>query len=275
MPCSHNEGMRAGQALILVLLLLSVIITIGLAISSRSITEVGISATQEESAQALAAAEAGIEGALSGTAIIGIPVTVGSTQYGIGSQVVFSQGIKAGEAVTLFLTPYKDDGSFDTALSYSGVKATVCWQATGATPALEAIMYYQNSTGKFASRNVYDPGNGIPGAIPVDAGVSGCPSGTYAHKKVINFSAAVNAGGLGVPSSNTLLFLRLKPYYNGDNLTTIGVASGGGDFPAQGQLVTSTGQVGQTSRRVQVINRYPDPLPYLDNAVFSGGSLSK
>lgn len=270
--------MRAGQALILVLLLLSVIITIGLAISSRSVTEVGISATQEESAQALAAAEAGIEGALSGTIITGIPVTVGSTQYGVGSQAVFSGGIKAGEAVTLFLTPYKDDGSFDTALSYSGTRATVCWQATGATPALEAIMYYQNSTGKFASRNVYDPGNEIPGAIPVDAGVSGCPSGTYAHKKVINFPLAVNAGGLGVqPSATTkLLFLRLKPYYSGVTAVVIGVANDGiTQFPAQGQLVTSTGQVGQTSRRVQVINRYPDPLPYLDNAVFSGGSLSK
>jgi len=284
-PDSHNKDMRAGQALILVLLLLSVIITVGLAISSRSVTEVGISATQEESARALSAAEAGIEAALSGTVAIGSPVSVGSTgtyivpassQYGNDPEVVFSEGVRAGEAVTLFLTPYKADGTFDTALSYTGTKATVCWQATGATPALEAIMYYQNGSGKFASRNVYDPGNGIPGAVNVDNGVSGCPTGqTYSYKKDINFQAALNAGGLGVASSNTLLFLRLKPYYNGDNLTTIGVASGGADFPAQGQLMTSTGQSGQTSRRVQVIKKYPDPLPYLDNAVFSGGSLSK
>lgn len=262
--------LRSGQALVMILLLLSVVITVGLAISSRSVTEVGISTTQEESARALAAAEAGIEAALSGTVAVGSTVNVGTTgsyvvpaltQYGAGPQVTFGEGVKAGEAATVFLLV--------DAQRYTGSSVVACWGDTttaGIVPALEAITYYQSGGNYLANRNVYDPqGTGrTPGSAGVDGNTSGCPTDkSYAYKATVSLS------------SGTPYYLRLKLFYNGDTSSPVGVAGVGSQFPAQGQLVTSTGQAGQTSRRVQVVQRYADLLPYLDNAVFSGGSLVK
>lgn len=265
--------MRQGQALVMILLLLSVVIAIGLAISSRSVTEVGISTTQEESARALAAAEAGIEAALSGSVTGGgAPVNVGSgglesyvltapSQYGAGTQVTFGEGVRAGEAATVFLLVGNQ--------RYTASSVIVCWGESGSSgpvPALEAIVYYQAGGTYLASRSVYDPqGTGrTPGSASQDGNTSGCPSDkSYAYKATV---------GLG---SGTPYYLRLKPFYNGDTGSSIGVAGVGSQFPAQGRLLTSTGQAGQTSRKVQVVERYADLLPYLDNAVFSGGSLVK
>lgn len=269
---SHNECMRRGQALVMVLLLLSVVITVGLAISSRSVTEVGISTTQEESARALAAAEAGIEAALSGSVTGGGPsVPVGTTgsyivatpsQYEGGNQVTFAQGLHSGEVATLFLQVGDQ--------KYIASSVIVCWGESGSsspTPALEAITYYQSNGNYLTSRSVYDPQSGrTPGAASPDTATSsGCPTDkSYAYRTTVN---------LGSSAPN---YLRLKLAYNGDTSSPVGVVrTGSGQFPAQGQLVTSTGQAGQTSRKVQVVQRYADLLPYLDNAVFSGGSLTK
>jgi Tfp pilus assembly protein PilX len=55
---------QKGQALVLVLLSLSVVLTLVLFILSRSITDVAVSSKEEESARAFSAAEAGIERSL-------------------------------------------------------------------------------------------------------------------------------------------------------------------------------------------------------------------
>ena len=57
---SYSKSMKSGQALIVVLLILGVVTTVALSIASRSVSEVAVSTTQQESAQALAAAEAGV-----------------------------------------------------------------------------------------------------------------------------------------------------------------------------------------------------------------------
>ncbi len=279
--------MRSGQVLVMILLLLSVVITIGLAISSRSVTEVGISTTQEESARALAAAEGGIEAALAGKVTTGAAVSVGTTgtyvvaapsQYGAGTQVTFAEGVKAGEAATVFLLAHDTNGSLVVNNQrYTGNSVVVCWGESGSSsvvPALEAILYYQSGANYLASRAVYDSqGTGRTlGSVAPDGNTSGCPTGkNYAFKKTVDFSAS----GLNI-GSGTPYYLRLKLAYNGNTGSPVGVGRvGTSQFPTQGQLVTSTGQAGQTSRKVQVVQRYSDPLPYLDNAVFSGGSLNK
>lgn len=271
----------------MILLLLSVVITIGLAISSRSVTEVGISTTQEESARALAAAEGGIEAALAGKVTTGATVNVGTTgtyvvaapsQYGAGTQVTFAEGVKAGEAATVFLLAHDTNGNLVVnSQGYTGSSIIVCWGESGSSsvvPALEAIMYYQSGLNYLASRAVYDPqGTGRTlGSVSPDGNTSGCPSDkSYAFKKTIDFGTL----GLNI-GSGTPYYLRLKLAYNGDSSSPVGaIRTGTSQFPTQGQLVTSTGQAGQTSRKVQVVQRYSDPLSYLDDAVFSGGSLSK
>lgn len=285
--------MRAGQALVVMLLILAVALTVGLSVVSRSVTDIGVSTTSEESARALAAAEAGIEAALSTAVVaIGAPVPVGQTgsytiissaAAGGGESVTFPEGVTAGDPATVFLVAHGIDGQLDLsagAAKYTGPTITVCWGenvTVGTTPALEVIMYYINDSGlALANRNVYDPtASRTPGAISTDP-VANCPAGkNYSFTKEINFSSALVSGGLSMPASFTGLFLRLKLLYNGDTAYPIGVAGDNDQFPAQARLITAVGQAGQTNRRVQVNERYPDPLPYFDSAVFSGADLSK
>ena len=59
----RNVG-NQGQALLIVLLTLSVVLTIVLSIVSRSITDISITSLEEDSQRAFNAAEAGVEQAL-------------------------------------------------------------------------------------------------------------------------------------------------------------------------------------------------------------------
>lgn len=289
--------MRSGQALVVILLILAVALTVGLSVVSRSVTDIGVSTTSEESARALAAAEAGIEAALSTAAVaVGTPVDVGQTgkitgsytilgsdPAGGGDSVTFPEGVRAGDPATVFLVAHGADGRLDTsagAAKYTDSKFSVCWGenvTANTTPALEVLIYYMNGAGvALANRNVYDPtANRTPGAISTDP-VAGCPTDkSYSFAKEINFASALNAGGLSMPASYTGLFLRLKLLYNGDTAYPMAVVGDGDQFPAQARLITAVGQAGQTNRRVEVNERYPDPLPYFDSAVFSGADLSK
>src|SRR4030067_2407301 len=55
---------QKGQALLIILLVLSVVLTLALSFVSRSVTDITITSQEEESVRALSAAEAGVEQAL-------------------------------------------------------------------------------------------------------------------------------------------------------------------------------------------------------------------
>lgn len=291
-----------------ILLILAVGLTVGLAVISRSVSDISTSTTSAESGRALAAAEAGIESALAGNATtnVVVPVTTAGSytvtqlaHTGGGTTVTFPDGIKGGEVNTLFLVPHVTNisdpkyGWMDlTAPSYTWIAVTVCWGenvASGPTvPALEAIMYYLGPAGDyFVSRGIYDPlsrttYNAGQASTAIDATAADCGDGkTYAFSKFIDFHNPVASGGLDIDAGGTsgsykALYLRLKLLYNLDTPYSMAVRSGNGsDFPAQGRLVTALGTAGQTNRRVEVFERYPDPLPYYDSSVFSGSSLQK
>jgi len=52
---------QSGQAVLIILLVMAVILTIALSVVSRSVTDISISRKEEEAARAFSAAEAGIE----------------------------------------------------------------------------------------------------------------------------------------------------------------------------------------------------------------------
>lgn len=257
--------MKRGQALIGVLLVLTVVMTVVLSIASRSTTDVSVSTAQEEGARALTAAEAGIEAELGG---IDSPNAT-SGPYGTGSEVVLEEPLAAGEVGTIFLS--------DT----SGNTFKLCWgQGPNDTnaPAIEVMLYYKDSGGAYkVSRNAYDAvsrGNGFYTASYTAGGDTGClPGKIYVFSKSVVLSADVNGGGLGMPLSYTPMFLRLRLLYNGANKHYVGVKDTNGTFPSQGQVISSVGQVGDVSRTVQAFQPYGDAWPILDSAVFSASSL--
>ncbi len=62
--CYYKKGMQKGQVVIILLLLILVALSIGLAITQRSISNVSTSSQNEQSSRAFSAAEAGIQRAL-------------------------------------------------------------------------------------------------------------------------------------------------------------------------------------------------------------------
>ena len=279
----HGSGrLRSGQALVVVLLMLAVATTVGLAIVSSSVTEIGVSTTQEESARALAAAEAGIEAALSAVVAGGtVPVgttgttyTVSSVIFGSGGEFAISRPLTAGESETVFLSGHDANGKLVPGLNkYTGNNLRVCWgQNAGASdaaaPALETTLYWQTPAGVVKAERVgYDPNASRRGQNNFQAagsGSGGCPAG-----KAYAFSTTVSV-------SDTPLLLRLRLLYNGETGHYLGAAAqGGASLPAQGTNITSAGQAGSTNRKVQLFQGYADPFPQFDNPVFSGGGLTK
>ena len=280
--------MRRGQVLVVVLLMLAVATTVGLAMVSRSVTEIGVTTTQEESARALTAAEAGVEAALSAvvangtyTVVTGTTYTVGSEPYGGGEEFSISRPLTAAELETVFLSGHDANGNLVPGQEkYTDNNIAVCWgqniSAVDATaPALEAILYFQTSGQVKVGRMGYDPNVSRQGQNSFQAlgSAVGCPAGkTYAFSTLV---ALNTLGGYNSVSDDPLL-LRLRLLYNGEMGHFIGVkAQGGAILPAQGKNITSSGQSGSTSRKVQLFQGYGDPFPQFDNAVFSGAGLSK
>jgi|GEM_PF-6279077 len=120
--------LKTGQALIVVLLILGVVTTVALSIASRSASEVAVSTAQQESGQALAVAEAGVEASLGGIAapsIAGSTVNV-TSQQAVQSDTLAVDDLAAGQVATVFLN------------GYTGNNLKVCWGQAG----LETALYY-------------------------------------------------------------------------------------------------------------------------------------
>ncbi len=292
--------MRRGQALIVVLLALAVALTVGLSIISRTVTEVGVSTTQEESARALSAAESGIEAALSSGVASGGNVgsqgstyQVSSSPVGGGRYVAFPGGLMAGEVVTLYLAPYQSDGSPvavpPTTFFPTNQRLDICWgdPTLGENPALVADLYYYAPSavppGYRISRLAYDPtpshNNGFDSASisspPTDA--DNCPSGIN-YKYSVRWNSLIGPTGFSVADAGPRpMFLRLRLWYNPTQAHYVGAGTvnGSTDIPVQGTELVSTGRSGETVRKVKVFQQYPDMPDFADFSILSGSDITK
>lgn len=106
----------AGQAVLIVLLSMAVVLTIVLSILSRSITDVTLTGKEEEALRAFSAAEAGVEQAL----IAGVPEgSFGGSQFSAdvtslaeGSKAFnYPIEIPAGDMATVWFVAHDDKGN--------------------------------------------------------------------------------------------------------------------------------------------------------------------
>ena len=58
----------------------------------------------------------------------------------------------------------------------------------------------------------------------------------------------------------------------GIDVNPIGPSS---SLPSQGTLIDSLGEAGETSRRVNVFESYPEPPFIFDSAIYSAGDITK
>lgn len=289
---------NAGQALLIILLVMAVVLTGALSIVSRSITDITVSQKEEESARAFSAAEAGIEQALvggsqTGTLSAGGQYSVASTSVAAGNEFVLPQSLSSGEVAPVWFVAHDDDGNIlcsDSKPCFTGDKIKICWGASGTsrgtdtTPAIEASVFYTQGSGGSTSakvaRGAYDPNQARTGTNKFsadDAGSCSIGSTSFAFNKTVDLlSLGVTVRANGSQEKGPQ-FARLRILYNTDRAHPVGVTSAGtGLLPNQGKKIESTGTVGDVTRKIQFFQLFSDTPPVLDSGVFSAvGGLTK
>lgn len=287
-----------GQALLLLLLSMGAILTVVLSVASRSITDVSITSKDEESLRAFSAAEAGVEQVLLTPIQEGTPVTtrVDTTtlaQYEAvvtpytpnAAGYVYPVGIASGDGGTIWFVRHDSSDQIDDNCNgnncYKGDTIDVCWGRPGSpAAAIEVSVLYETGAGAIeVGRRVYDPDN-----VRRQSNRFSAPSvnttcvidgRTFSNRTQVVFGTLSNNLTAPVRNGNgNMKFMRVRLLYN----TTeefFGVTALARSLPVQGKLVESTGTAGTSSRKVQVLNLYPEMPSIFDAALFSQTAVTK
>lgn len=293
---------RKGQVLLIVLLVAAVGLVVVLSVVSRSITDISITTKEEEALRAFSAAEAGVEQALVGTVLTGkqsvgqdatFEHSVTSVAQG-ESSFLYPQDILAGDSATVWFVSHGSDGGLvcqnPDSPCFTGGQLRVCWgkQGTpnnlGTTPAIEASIVYLRTPGNYATvevvRGSFDPNSDRIGTNKFSAVASG---GCTIDENNFEFGTTLNFSDLGIPSSSTtvvngLQFGRIRIFYNTDESQPIAFDvnfPGNSTLPSQGTRIDSVGVSGESTRKVEVLQGYPDLPPIFDNAIFTPSGITQ
>jgi len=275
---------NSGQALLIILLVMAVGLTIGLAIVSRSVTDITISRQEEESARVFSVAEAGIEEALKAGAsfpaegievpLEGVTATVRKSDLGGQLEFAFPGEYVAGNIETLWLVAHEEDGDLNLGnppSRYSNNSIEVYWGKESGTivPSLEATLIY-NQSGTKIIRWALDPDSsrGATNKFDLaDLGSFRIGEKTFRYKKTLNLPC----GESGV----ICYALRLRLLYN-DQPQILGV-KGVNNIPKQGVCYESTATLGGggITRKVRQCQFYKAPVGIFDYVLYSRGDLRK
>lgn len=289
--------LESGQALVLVLLSLAVVLTLVLFILSRSVTDILVSSKTDEAARAFSAAEAGIEQALvigtSGGGDLGTGASYSSnvSDFAAGAtEFNYPVELSSGDTMTTWFVNH-DLATGETVCDashpcFTGTAFQVCWGKPGensgdvTTPAVEVSIFYESTPDVASStkiaRAVFDPNAGrLSSNSFTQADNINCSVGdkNYPFQKTINFSdVGIGAGVSG--TAGGLRFARVRILYAG-GVEPVGVSVIGGTLPSQGQNISSTGISGDSQRKVDVFQGWPEAPSVFDYSVYSSTGITK
>lgn len=282
------EGQRTknkeqnGQALVLVLLSLAVVVTIVLFILSRSVTDIAVSDSESQSVSAFSAAEAGVEQAL----VIGsniTPTTIGNSSYSAAvtyvasglSQFVYPVELNSGDAMTLWFKSQDASPNFNSAAT----ALKICWgknltySDSNLKPAIEATIVYETTAGNPATAKIFrataDP---FGGRSPANSFTAATTVSTIIAGQAFPFCRTLNLSGL-----TNLQFASIRMFYNTNTSQPIGIDSTNAAwlFPTQGITIDSSGTSGQSSRKVEVFQGWPEIPSQFLFGLYSPTGLTK
>lgn len=256
-----------GQTLLIIVLIMVVSLTVGLAVVSRSITSVKTSTEEENSQRAFSAAEAGVEKAikLNMNFDIGVtpviadsPVELGSTTKiknvtitkvsGSSFLVNGSEIVQRDDGADVWLVGHDNNGNPDYFTPWSGT-LNIHWGASVCSgteiAAMEIVVISGTMTTPKTSRYAVEP----------------CDS----RRSTNHFSVALedsgpDVGGINFAYKDSItissgLLVRIIPLYQD---AQIGISvDDPATLPAQGRKIESTGESGGTQRKVIFYQGYP------------------
>lgn len=263
---------QSGQVMLIVLLVLAVSLTVGLATSKRTTVDTKISGDEEHLKQAFNTAESGIDYYLSKgeknyTAPVGeatAKVDTGEINVSAGGILDFNEYSPSGLAASYWLVGHNADGTINFAdpNNFTGGDVEICL-GVGFTGSVK-IDYYQRLLGSYRILRVgYNLGTGSTVANFTTAGPSmGGNCGSGKRSLTVNIP-----GGMGV----TPLLLLVTPLFDG---TRISLVLPTAVFPSQGEEISSTGQTANVNRTIKVSNRWVVPQFMIDALRSQDGLMS-
>jgi hypothetical protein len=247
---------QRGQAGVIILLIMAVMLTVGLSLATRTTEEIFVSDQQKESTRVFNAAEAGIEEALSGdlTAIT-------------GGEVDTIEGVDVDYTVTQV-------NRLETIL-FEGVSVTV--DVTGTTTGQTLRVDWSAE----ADCDTQEPASLLLSIFYDDAGTTRTrylPLAACDNADGFTIASSINDNGMrfryDVPLLTGDFLIRVKPIYND---TKVRIAGNGFDLPVQYFSVRSEAQSQTgTAARVIEVNRTLSAAPsVMDYALYSGSTIIK
>ena len=284
---------QKGQAVLIVLLSLSVVLIVVMFVVSRSITDISLSTKEENSLRAFSAAEAGIERAL----------VIGSAQNGafddatfntsvidfaVGSStVVYPISLKSGEFATFWFIGHNNNGTLGCTdeTCFSGRSVKLCWgdsgTVTGPVPAVEFTVYYTTAANDLTkirvARATLDPVSRANNFNSASTGVCTINEESFKYYTTIELSPAGGLGIAGWATPGILRYATVKILYNDTVAHKIGidVSSTGSMLPSQGVKIESDGKFGDANRSIEVYQLHPIAPTIFENAIFSSSGITK
>lgn len=276
---------QKGQAVLVVLLSLAVVLVVVMFTVSRSITDISLSTKEEDSLRAFSAAEAGIERAL----VIGdynpgsfgdASFTGSVTDFAAGLPfVVYPSSLKSGESAIFWLTRPNETG-------FAGKFVKLCWGDEGTsinatTPAVEFTVYYTPTVNNLESlkiaRATFDPTSRANNFSPASIGTCTIDGENFKFYTTIDLSNA--SGGLGIAKwniSGVEQYITAKILYNDVISHKVGIdisMNNGKVLPSQGSKIESSGTYGDANRSIEVYQLHPVTPSIFENALYSSDGI--
>lgn len=279
---------QKGQIAVTVILIMVIALTIGLSISGRSVSDIKMSAQVEESQRAFSAAEAGIEAALYSDQP-GSSVVVGNAIYTVKiaenpSDAFLYPGLVTHDNLVQIWLSDPGDGvelyNADT-IQIAWGNPNSGWRTSDNTPAIEAIIIYKDGSDYKFGKYSLDPRDNRENENNFcHANCSGVSewktdASTVVNGSPLQFSAQIDLSPFrDGTETKKLQILRVRLMYNSTE-QLLGLIGVGEPIPAQGKAIQSTGVAGETTRKVEVFEFYPQVPPEFDFALFSTSNLKK
>ncbi|HEX8923697.1 MAG TPA: hypothetical protein VF828_03110 [Patescibacteria group bacterium] len=249
--------MKKGQVALIVLIISAVVLTLGLSLSKKTVTEVKINTDEGMLKQAFNAAESGIDYYLSTgtTSFESVGTTtsakVQSTPIGGASTLTFGALVDAGRTSYYWLVNHMDNGDVgSTYYSSSATRIDICVDS-GFNGGALVDYYYLDASNQYKTKRF----GYYFGASPIGNFTQTNGSGTACSS---NRGVRFNFGG-NLPAGSSLL-IAVTPVSQASNISLVGDAN----FPVQGEEIASTGTAGadpssQVTTKVRENNIYTIP----------------
>ena len=255
-----SNNYQSGQVLLIVVLIMVTVLTVGLSLATRTITNLRVSQEEENSERAFSAAEAGIERSLvtrsqtSGTFSNGTTYSTSVLKLA-GVELLFNNGasILKDNPVDILLTDYPNYAtSWSGNITFHwGSSTDVCSSSEfgNTAAALEIIVVSGTTANPVATHYAVDPCSSrtsVNNFEYVNSSTSALGGMTFRNKKTIT----VNSG----------LLVRLIPLYAPTSLGLNGCNNIGSNclsLPEQGSIIQSIGRSDTTQRKIVSFSGYP------------------